>query len=35
MLDKGRSVRTGMLVAALFPILGHIALLVLENRPPN
>jgi ABC-type spermidine/putrescine transport system permease subunit II len=32
MLAKGRSVRAGLLVAALFPILGLIALLGLENR---
>jgi hypothetical protein len=32
MLAKGRSVRAGLLVAALFPILGQIALLGLENR---
>ncbi len=32
MLAKGRSVRAGLLVAALFPILGHIALAALENR---
>jgi hypothetical protein len=32
MLEKGRSVRAGLLVAALFPLLGHIALLGLANR---
>jgi hypothetical protein len=32
MLAKGRSVRAGLLVAALFPVLGLIALLGLENR---
>jgi ABC-type spermidine/putrescine transport system permease subunit II len=32
MLAKGRSVRAGLLVAALFPILGLLALLALENR---
>jgi hypothetical protein len=32
MLAKGRSVRAGLLVAALFPILGHLALLALESR---
>jgi hypothetical protein len=32
MLAKGRSVRAGLLVAALFPILGLIALLGLESR---
>jgi uncharacterized membrane protein len=32
MLAKGRSARAGLLVAALFPILGHLALLGLENR---
>jgi hypothetical protein len=32
MLAKGRSVRAGLLVAALFPLLGHLALLGLENR---
>ena len=32
MLAKGRSVRAGLLVAALFPVLGHLALLGLENR---
>jgi uncharacterized membrane protein len=32
MLAKGRSVRSGLLVAALFPLLGHLALLGLENR---
>jgi uncharacterized membrane protein len=32
MLAKGRSVRAGLLVAALFPILGLITLLGLENR---
>jgi uncharacterized membrane protein len=32
MLAKGRSVAAGMLVAALVPILGHLALLGLENR---
>ena len=32
MLEKGRSVRTGLLVATLFPLLGHIALLGLAPR---
>ncbi|MGE5435118.1 MAG: hypothetical protein ACM3S3_10080 [Candidatus Doudnabacteria bacterium] len=32
MLDKGRSVRAGLLVAALFPLLGHIALLGLASH---
>jgi uncharacterized membrane protein len=32
MLTKGRSVRAGLLVAALFPLLGHIALLGLADR---
>jgi hypothetical protein len=32
MLAKGRSVKAGLLVEALFPILGHIALLGLESR---
>ena len=32
MLAKGRSVRAGLLVAALFPILGLLALSALENR---
>lgn len=32
MLDKGRSVRAGLLVAALFPILGLLVLLGLENH---
>ena len=32
MLEKGRSVRAGLLVAALFPILGHIALLGLASH---
>jgi hypothetical protein len=32
MLAKGRSVRSGLLVAALFPLLGHVALLALENH---
>jgi hypothetical protein len=32
MLAKGRSVKAGLLVGALFPILGHIALLGLESR---
>ena len=32
MLAKGRSVRAGLLVAALFPILGLLALLALENH---
>jgi hypothetical protein len=32
MFEKGRSVRAGLLVAALFPLLGHIALLGLETR---
>ena len=32
MLGKGRSVRAGLLVAALFPILGHIALLGLASH---
>jgi uncharacterized membrane protein len=32
MLEKGRSVRAGLLVAALLPILGHVALLGLAGR---
>jgi hypothetical protein len=32
MLAKGRSVRAGLLVATLFPLLGQLALLGLENR---
>lgn len=32
MLEKGRSVRAGLLIAALFPILGHIALLGLASH---
>ena len=32
MLAKGRSVGAGLLVAALFPILGHLALLALGSR---
>jgi uncharacterized membrane protein len=32
MLAKGRSVRAGLLVAALFPILGQIALLGLASH---
>jgi hypothetical protein len=32
MLAKGRSVRAGLLVAALLPILGQIALLGLESH---
>jgi hypothetical protein len=32
MLEKGRSVRAGLLVAALFPLLGYIALLGLESH---
>jgi VIT1/CCC1 family predicted Fe2+/Mn2+ transporter len=32
MFAKGRSVGAGLLVAALVPIIGHIALLGLENR---
>ncbi len=32
MLAKGRSVRAGLLVAALFPILGLLALSALENH---
>jgi hypothetical protein len=32
MLAKGRSVRAGLLVAALFPVLGLVALLGLESR---
>jgi uncharacterized membrane protein len=32
MLEKGRSVRAGLLVAALFPLLGHIALLGLASH---
>jgi uncharacterized membrane protein len=32
MLAKGRSVRAGLLVATLLPIVGHIGLLGLENR---
>jgi hypothetical protein len=34
MLEKGRSVRAGLLVAALFPVLGLLALLGLKNRRP-
>jgi hypothetical protein len=34
MLAKGRSVRAGMLVAAVFPLLGHLALLGLDSRRP-
>lgn len=32
MLGKGRSVRAGLLVAALLPVVGHVALLGLESR---
>jgi hypothetical protein len=32
MLEKARSVRAGLLVAALFPLLGHIALLSLASH---
>ncbi len=32
MLAKGRSVRAGLLVAALFPILGQLALLALASH---
>ncbi len=32
MLAKGRSVRAGLLVAALLPVIGLIGLLGLENR---
>jgi uncharacterized membrane protein len=32
MLAKGRSVSAGLLVAALLPLIGHIALLGLESR---
>lgn len=32
MLEKGRSVRAGLLVAALFPLLGHVALLGLARH---
>ncbi len=32
MVAKGRSVRAGLLVAAVIPIIGHIALLGLESR---
>jgi len=32
MLGKGRSVRAGLLVAALFPLLGLLALLALESH---
>jgi len=32
MLEKGRSVRAGLLVAALFPLLGHVALLGLASH---
>ena len=32
MLAKGRSVRAGLLVAALFPVIGLIGLLGLESR---
>lgn len=32
MLEKGRSVRAGLLVAALFPLIGHVALVGLANR---
>ena len=32
MLDKGRSVRAGLLVAALVPLLGHVALLGLASH---
>lgn len=35
MLEKGRSVRAGLLVAALFPLLGHIALLGLAGHRPG
>jgi hypothetical protein len=32
MLEKGRSVRAGLVVAVLVPIFGHLVLLGLENR---
>jgi uncharacterized membrane protein len=32
MLAKDRSVRAGLLVAALLPIIGHIGLLALESH---
>ena len=32
MLEKGRSVRAGLLVAALFPIIGHVALIGLASH---
>ena len=32
MLAKGRSVRAGLLVSALLPILGHIGLLGLASH---
>ncbi|HEY2353782.1 MAG TPA: hypothetical protein VGH79_02620 [Gaiellaceae bacterium] len=32
MLWKGRSVRAGLLVAALVPVFGHLALLGLERH---
>ena len=32
MLAKGRSVRAGLLVATLAPILGHLVLLGLDNH---
>ena len=32
MLAKGRSVRAGMLVAVLVPIIGHLVLLGLESH---
>jgi hypothetical protein len=32
MLAKGRSVRAGLLVSALFPVFGQLALLGLEKR---
>jgi hypothetical protein len=32
MLEKGRSVHAGLLVAALFALLGHIALLGLASH---
>jgi uncharacterized membrane protein len=32
MFEKGRSVRAGLLVAALFPIFGLIALAALKSR---
>ena len=35
MLEKGRSVRAGLLVAALLPLFGHLALLGLESRRRN